>query len=155
MTATVTIQKLKGEPSGVRLAAHLERVVLGVSETGREVSTLIVDDVTEVDALTSAPKKESAVRSKRLLMAVIAGAIDDHGETILPTGGSGSVRAVAERHVRDLYFKRVAERADPDEDAKKLYDRQRNGLKRALKNALDTQSLFAVDHKGERFLWLP
>jgi hypothetical protein len=156
MVATVTIQKLKDEPSGVRLTAHLERVVLSVSKTGREVSTLIVDDVTEAEVLGSVPKKESTAKSARLLMAAIVEAIDDHGEIIRPSGSSGPpVRAVAERHVRDLYFKRIAEKAEPDEDAAKLYDRQRNGLKRALKNVIDSQALIATDNKGERFLWLP
>ena len=156
MVATVTIQKLKDEPSGVRLAAHLERVTLGISKTGREVSTLIVGDVSEADALAGAPKRESAAKSKRLLMAVIAEAIGEHGETIGAGGASRpSVRAVAERHVRDVYFKRVAEMAAPGEDAEKLRDRQRNGLKRALKSVIDSQALLATDHKGERFLWFP
>ena len=125
-------------------------------KTGREVSTLIVDEVTESETPVNQPKKESASKSQRLLMAAIAEAIDDHGEAVRPSGASGPiVRAVAERHVRDLYFKRVAEKADPDEDAEKLYDRQRNGLKRALKTVIDSQALVAIDHKGERFLWLP
>jgi hypothetical protein len=68
MSAVITIQKLKDEPSGVRLAAHLERVVLGVSKTGREVSTLIVDQVTQADKTqASETKAKSVPMSQRLL----------------------------------------------------------------------------------------
>jgi hypothetical protein len=156
LSATLTIQKLKDEPSGIRFVARLERFVLGVSKSGREVSTLIVDGVEEVGAQTSTTARARTPKSARLLMAAIAEALDSHGTDIRPFGDEGPiVRAVAERHVRDIYFKRVAEKEDPDEDPDKLYDRQRVSFKRAIKGRIDTQDLVAADYREERFLWPP
>jgi RecA/RadA recombinase len=66
-----------------------------------------------------------------------------------------TLRAVAEQHIRERYFARIAEKAEPDEDKQKLADKQRQGFKRAIKSALDARTLIAKDHKGERILWLP
>jgi hypothetical protein len=63
MSATLTIQKLKDEPAGVRFEAQMKRVILGISKTGREVSTLIVDEITDASAQTGNPK--SPVRGAR------------------------------------------------------------------------------------------
>jgi hypothetical protein len=56
MSATLTIQKLNDEPSGLRFGVQMTRVILGVSKTGREVSTLIVDEITDAGAQTGDPR---------------------------------------------------------------------------------------------------
>lgn len=157
MHATATIQKSKDETSGVRLTAHLERVVLGKSKTGREVSTLIVDDVVEAEATPAkaAPSKRIP-EGRRLLMDVVALALDEKGADLRPFGMAGpQVRAVADSHIRDRYFARIAEKAEPDEDEQRLYNRQLKAFNRSIKGAIDAKSLVAGDHKGERFIWQP
>ena len=47
MSAIVTIQKLKDEPSGLQFKAEMKSVTLGVSKTGRDVSTLVVELVVQ------------------------------------------------------------------------------------------------------------
>ena len=157
MRTTLTIQKLKDEEDGVCFEAFLSRVVVGIDKRGKEASTLIVDEVVEVEA--SAAKVAPAKRvpaSRRLLMDVVGLALDEKGADIRPFGLAGpQVRAVADSHIRERYFARVAEKAAPDEEEGKLYDRQLKGFNRSLKAAIDDRSLVAGDHQGERFVWQP
>jgi hypothetical protein len=136
----------------------MQPIALGTGKTGREISTLIIDEVTELtpQAKPQAPSASAIPKPLKLLFAVLEQALDDYGQEIQAFGTDGvKVRAVAERHVRKLYFERIAERAEKDEDPDKLADRQRTAFKRAVKSALDARLLIAGDHKGERFLWKP
>jgi hypothetical protein len=154
---TLTVQKLKDEEDGVCFEARLSRVVVGIDSNGKEASTLIVDEVVEAEMSPApAPRGKSVPKSQRLLMDVVALALDDKGLECWPLGQAGpKVRAVADCHIRDLYFARVAEKAAPDEDERKLYDRQLKAFNRALKAAIDAQSLVAGEHRGERLIWEP
>lgn len=157
MAATVTLQKLKDEPSGVRFAVRMDRVVLGVSATGREVSTLVVAEVIETETpVVRTPNPPRVSKPLRLLLSVIKDALDEKGTAIQSFGAKGpTVRAIAERFVRPRYFARIAETAEPDEDEDKLRDRQRIGFKRAVEAALKSEALIAEDHQGERYFWFP
>lgn len=156
LEATLTVIKLKDNSSDVRFTARLSRIVIGHDEDGEEISTLIVDGVDEAQLASSAPVAKSIPKSLRLLMDVVAEALSESGIEIQAFGASGpKVRAVAESHIRKRYFDRLAEQAEPDEDKGKLYDRQRQAFRRAIKSALDARNLVAEDKNGERFLWLP
>jgi hypothetical protein len=156
LAATLTLQKLKDDASDVRLSARMSRIVIGYDEDDEEISTLIVEAVVDADSPGSAPRSKSVPPSQRLLMAVVGDVLDEMGADFQPFGSTGpKVRAAAEQHIRERYFTRVAERADPDEDKEKLQDRQRQAFKRAIKAAIDAQSLVAADHRGERLIWLP
>ena len=67
--------------TGFRLTAHLERIVLGISRTGREVSTLIVE-VVETEAPAVSNPTKSIPRSRRLIMDMVLAAIEEAGEDI-------------------------------------------------------------------------
>ena len=156
LEATLTIIKLKDEASDGHFLARLGRVVLSRDEDGDEISTLIVESVEEVETAPRAPVTKSVPKSLRLLMDVVAQVLDEAGADIRAFGAAGpKVRAVAERHIRKLYFDRIAEKVDPDEDAEKLYDRQRVSFKRAIKSAIDAKLLVADECGGERVIWLP
>jgi hypothetical protein len=157
MRTTLTIQKLKDEEDGVCFEPFLSRVVVGIDKHGKEASTLIVDEVVEVDA--SAEKVASirdVPRTRRLLMDVIALALDEKGADIWPFGMAGpKVRAVADSHIRERYFARVAEKAAPNEEPRRLYERQFKAFNRSLKGAIDAKALIAGEHEGERYVWQP
>jgi hypothetical protein len=156
MSAILTVQKLKDEPSGLRLEAQMQRIVLGIGKTGREISTLIVDEVTELtpQATPQAPSAAAIPKTLRLLFAVLDQAIDDHGQEIQAFGTNGTkVRAVADSHVKKIYFDRIADKAEPDENPDKLTDRQRKNFKNNVEAALKREALIAQEHNGERFLW--
>ena len=61
LSVTMTIQKLKDDELRERFVAKLERVELGKTKTGREISTLIVDSVTQIE---NAPAVATGVNSK-------------------------------------------------------------------------------------------
>jgi hypothetical protein len=156
MEAKLTIQKLKDGASDIALTAHLSRIVLGHDCDGDEVSTLVVDDVVKADVVANGKARRFVSKSERLLVDAIVNVIDESGEEIQPYQTDPlKVRAVAERRIRKSYFDRVAEKADEDEDKKKVYDRNRKNFKNAVKRVLDARTVVAVDHNGERYVWLP
>jgi hypothetical protein len=151
------VQKLKDEEDGACFEAHLSRAVVGCDRNGKEASTLLVDDVVEAEATAKSAEPSKRVRpTHRLLMAVFALALDERGVECRPLGPTGpQVRAVADDDIRERYFARIAEKAAPDEDERRLYDRQLKSFNRSLKAAIDEQTLVAGDHNGERLIWEP
>src|SRR5271166_205211 len=83
-TATLTLQKLKDELSGIELVAHLKRVLIGFDRLGEEVSTLIVDKVVKAEAPKASPSKKTVPQSQKLLMTVINEAIKTKGKPFRP-----------------------------------------------------------------------
>jgi AAA domain len=156
LEAALTVVKLKDEASDVRFTARLSRVVLGHDQDGDEISTLIVDGVDETHKAPRVPTAKSIPPQQRLLMAVVVDAIDEAGEMFSPFGADGPrVRGVADSLVRARYYSRIAEQADPDEDRKKLAERQRKAFNNAVRDALKAERLFARERDGRRFIWLP
>jgi hypothetical protein len=155
--AALTLQKLKDDVCDVHLLAHLRRVVVGRDEDDEEISTLIVEAVEDAESPKSNAQPQSRVpSSSRLLMEVIAQAIEEVGETFRPFGKDGPlVRGVADDLVRDRYYDRIAEKADPNDDPKKLAARRRQAFGRALKAELDAKRLIAAEYGEKRFLWAP
>jgi hypothetical protein len=156
LEAVLTVVKLKDEASDVRFTARLSRVVLGHDQDGDEISTLIVDGVDEAQKAPRVLAAKSIPPQQRLLMAVVVDAIDEAGETFSPFGGDGPrVHGVADSLVRARYYSRIAEQADPDEDRKKLAERQRKAFNNAVRDAIKAERLFARERDGRRFIWLP
>ena len=156
MSATLTLQKLKDELSGLRLNMQMARIVLGVSTTGREVSTLIVDEITGATASTMRePKTATTPARQRLLIDIIARAIGESGEEIKPFADDQPVCAVPDEVVRDRYYTAIAEEAKPNDDPDQVAERQRKAFNRALKAMLDAKQLLACNIDRRRMLWLP
>ena len=155
LVASLTLQKLKDEASDARLLARLSRVVMGQDEDGDEISTLVVGNIEDAEPSALAPRKQSVPPAQRLLMAVAAEAIDEDGETMRPLADGPVVRAVADNIVRDRYYARIAEQAEPDEDKDRIAERRRRAFNRAIANAIKAQRIVAAEHKGRRVLWLP
>ncbi len=153
--ATLTLQKLKDELSGIQLVAHLKRVVIGFDRLGEEVSTLIVDKVVKEEAPKASPSKKTVPQSQKLLMTVINEAIKTKGKAFRLDPEGPEVCAVDDNHIRDPYFAAIAEQAEDDVDQAKLYDRQLKSFNRAVKSALDAQRIVAADRDGKRAIWLP
>src|ERR1700722_2930280 len=150
---TLTIQKLKDEEDGVCFEALLSRVVVGIDKHGKEASTLIVDEVVEVNSAAREAPSKRIPESRRLLIDVVALALDERGADIWPFGmAAPKGRAGADSHIREPYFPRIAEKAAPDEDEERLYQRQFKAFNRSLKTAIDAKTLIAGDHKGERWI---
>ncbi|HLH49879.1 MAG TPA: AAA family ATPase [Roseiarcus sp.] len=151
--AVLTIQKQKDDEDNVAFDVILDRVVVGTNRRGKVHSTLVVTEVSAADACapkTAKPKKTPA--SLRLLMDCVAEAIGESGKNHqIPNGPM--VCAVAEQKIRDVYRARIAERAESDEDAGKLFERQRKSFRRAIESALKTRALAAADQNGERIIW--
>jgi AAA domain len=156
LATTLWLDKLKDDERGGALTLHLGRIVLGHDEDGDEVSTLVVNSI-EAGAPEAPPGKVSSSipRGQKLLMEVIAQAIDEVGQDFPSFADGPTVRAVSEGSVRSRYYMRIAEQAEPDEDADKVEGRRRKAFSRALKGAIDAKVLVARGREGVRMLWLP
>ncbi|WP_424362964.1 helicase RepA family protein [Methylocystis parvus] len=151
----IKVTKQRDMEMGSELGFALLDVMLGVDQLGRAIKSAVVE-WNGLPTPKAAQSEKAVPRSQRLLMDVIAEAIGDAGESFKPFGTDGPlVRGVAERAVRERYFARIAENADPDEDAEKLFDRQRKSFKRSVEAILKAKALIAAERKGERFVWLP
>lgn len=156
IAATLTLQKLKDELSDVRLTARLSRVVVGYDQDGEEASTLIVDDVSDAGPLTARMQRGRIIPGSRLLLhEKLAQALAECGEEIRPFADGPKLRAVAEDQVRKLYYAALAEKAEADEAAYKLANRQRQAFSRAVNASLNAKEAIASDVGGRRMLWLP
>jgi hypothetical protein len=156
LAATLTLQKLKDDASDVRMLARLSRVVITQDEDGDEISTLVVDSIEDAEPAARAPRAKAVPPSQRLLMTVVAEAVDEAGEDFRQFGADGArVRCVADYAARDRYYARIAEQPVPGDDAKKLAARQRQAFNRAIADALKAQRLMAAERNGRRVLWLP
>lgn len=155
MSTSLTLQKLKDEESRLKFTARLSRVVIAQDEDGDDISTLVVDAIEEGSDGSAGVHVKTVARKQRLLMDVVAEAIEEAGCDFRAFGASGqAVRAVADDLVRKRYYARIAEQAAPDEDRKKLGERQRKHFNRAIADALDAKTLFARERDGTRLLWL-
>jgi len=155
LATTLTVKKLKDNPSGLSLTLHLSPIVIGQDQDGDDVSTLVVTRIEDGAGGVAAAKPKSIPRSQRLLMDVVFAAIDEAGEEFRPLADGPLVRGVSEDAIRRRYYIRVAEQAEPGEDKDKLADRRLKAFKRALKPTIDAKTLCACERNGERYVWLP
>ena len=159
LVTALTLVKLKDEEGGVGLTVRLGRIVIGEDEDGDEISTLIVTGIeTDAPKQATAGKAEASTsvpKSRRLLMEVVAQAIDDAGKDFSSFANGPVVRAVDDEAVRARYVTRIAEQAGPKESADKVHERGRKAFLRAVEAALKAKELIARAERGTRFLWLP
>lgn len=152
LATTLTLQKLKDDEDGVKLTARLSRIVIGRDKDGDDVSTLIAE-VSDGAEAQAAKASNSVPRSQRLLMDVVAAALEEAGGPF--SIGTTFVMAVTDEAIRTRYYTRVAEKAETGEDKNKLAERQRKTFNRSIKAAIDARTLCARERNGERYIWLP
>jgi AAA domain-containing protein len=154
-TATVTIQKMKDDASGLSLTVSLKRVVVTQDSKGREVTTLVVSHVVASTGLKIGRPSKRVSKHRLLLTEMVQLAVEEAGQDIHGIGNGPMVRAAKDEAVRTRYYIRVAEKADPGEDPKPLAERQRKSFNRAVEAAVVAKEVMARVEGGERFLWLP
>jgi AAA domain len=142
---------------GLQFLSRLKVVEIGTDQDGDPITSCVIEavDATEVPKAARAPLAKSIPAQQRLLMAVIAEAIDEAGEEFRSSVDGPIVRGVSDDRVRERYYGRIAEQAKPGEDRKKLADRQRQAFNTAMRAAVNAQHLCAKERNGERFIWLP
>jgi hypothetical protein len=154
LAATLTLQKLKDDASEVMMRARLSRIVIARDEDDDEISTLVVDAIEDADPAARTPREKTVPAAQRLLMTVVAEAIEEAGESFKPFGNAGPlVRAASDATVRERYYGRIAEQAEAGDSPEKLAERRKKAFARSVKSLVDAKLLVAAKHKGERFLW--
>jgi hypothetical protein len=156
LSSTITIEKNKDDAGGLTFSAALSRVVIDVDEeTGEEVSSLVVEDVTETETAGKTVRQSRIAPSLRLFIACIAEAIGNHGREIKPFADGPTVCAATENAAREIFYRRAPESRESEDDPKRRADRQRKAFQRGRSAALANQSMCATTINGECWLWLP
>ncbi len=155
----VEFQEAKDLRTGATFNCRLEEVEVYVDDDGDSVTSLVVHYDTEGAAqpeTQAADKKERSIpRGLRLLFDSINLALLAQGKDFQPYADGPTVKGVSDEVVRQIYYDRVAEDAMPDEEPEKLEARRQKAFGRAVKSALDAQSLAAIKRGNKRILWLP
>ncbi len=152
--SALKVTKQRDMEGGEAYGFKLTDVYIGSDPAGQPIRSAVVD-------WTDAPKAESATKikavpaSQRLLMDTIAASIDEAGEMFRPFADGPLVKVVADEIVRELYYARIAEQAEPGEDRKRLAARQRQSFNRSVADAIKAKRLIAATKDGARILWLP
>jgi hypothetical protein len=151
------LELAKDNEVGLQFFSRLKVVEIGTDQDGDPITSCVIEavDATEVPKAARAPVAKSIPAQQRLLMAVIAEAIDEAGEEFRSSMDGPIVRGVSDDRIRERYYGRIAEQAKPGEDRKKLADRQRQAFNTAMRAAIKAQQLCAKERNGERFIWLP
>jgi len=90
-----------------------------------------------------------------LLINTICLAIAEAGVRVQPFSDSPIISAAPETAVRSRYYARLAEQAEPGEDAQRLAERQRKAFNRSLSASIKAMRIIATNRDCERVLWLP
>jgi hypothetical protein len=146
---TLTVQKLKDEEDGVCFEARLSRVVVGHDKRGKEASTLIVDEVVEIEA---APQPEPGKRpdASTILRHELLSAYDRLADAVPASNGFNgkSVRKVSVDAIRDELRDRGFLELN---DAQEITSTARSRLSRAKTELLSKTVI--IERKG--LIWRP
>jgi archaellum biogenesis ATPase FlaH len=144
---TARIEKQKDGEDGLSFTFKLQKVTLGQDRKGRDVTTCLLSDVTD---LTRAERKTrtgpSVPASLRLWLSVFDEVLADVGKMSRPFPDGPEVRTADREAVRAAYFKR---RGDDTPEAKK------KSFNRGLNAVLDQKIVIATDGDKGVLLWRP
>jgi KaiC/GvpD/RAD55 family RecA-like ATPase len=150
-----TLTKQRDGELGFKIGFKLVDLVIGDDAAGNCVKSAVVEWEIGPMANPTHPNQKQPPRSLRMLIAVVRQAImESEDPPIRPFADGPLIKAVSNDVVRHRYYLRIAETAEPDEDPKKLADRQRNAFNNSVKAALKSEYLMACNYDGIRYLWL-
>ena len=146
--------KVKDGPDGVRFLLHLDVVDFGEDRYGDLVTTLAVRSAGQVDVK---PNTKAALvpAQERLLRDMVEQAMIDAGFECHPFADGPKLKVVSEDAIRERYYARLAEKADPDETPEAMAARQQKAFRRSLNSALKAKRLIAAIHAGSTVVWFP
>jgi hypothetical protein len=155
-TSALTLTKQRDGELGFQIGFELVDLIIGEDPNGLCIKSAVVEwNIGMAPAPATATKGKEAPRSLRMLISVVRHAImESESSPIRPFADGPLIKAVSDEIVRRRYYLRIAEKAEPDEDPKKLADRQRNAFNNAVKSALKSEDLMARDRDGVRYLWI-
>lgn len=138
---TLSLTKSRYRDTGWTTAFETVSVHIGDTDKGKPVFSAVVNPL----EMVKAKKERPFPPMQTLLIKSFHEAIGDYGiDWQIPNGGK--LRAVAECHVREIYYSRQAEK--PNET-------QRKNWNTSIKGLLDRTVLVAASNNdGERVLWL-
>jgi len=151
----MTLTKQRDGELGFQIGFDLVDIDIGQDPNGVWVKSAVVQWKIGPIAAQTAAKGKSIPRGLRMLMSVVQQAIMEcEDPPIRPFADGPLVKAVSDEIVRRRYYWRIAEKAEPGEDPKKLANRQRKNFNIAVAAALKSEDLMAWDGDETRFLWI-
>jgi hypothetical protein len=153
--SSLTLTKQRDGELGFQIGFELVDIVIGQDLNGLCVKSAVVEWKIGPMMAPASKKQKEPPRSLRMLISVVRQAItESESPPIRPFADGPLIKAVSDKIVRNRYYLRMAENAEPGEDPKKLADRQRQAFGDAVKAALKGEDLMACDRGGIRYLWI-
>lgn len=149
------VEKAKEAPSGINFDVALGVEAVCRDKDGDPVTTVIVEKAFEVEADARSAKKVTVPPQERLLREMVEQAMIDAGFECHPLPSGPKIKVVSEDAVRERYYARMAEKAEPGELPETVSERQRKAFRRSLNSALRAKRLIAATHAGETVIWHP
>lgn len=142
---TARIEKQKDGEDGLSFTFKLQKITLGQDRKGRDVTTCLLSDVTD---LTRAERKTrtgpSIPSSLRLFMDIFADVISEHGTDERPIADMPVVRCIGIEKLRTAFYRR---RGDESLNTK------RSAFNRALSAATAAKFILAAENDSGALLW--
>jgi len=154
-SGTIRATKQRDMECGAELGFVLVDETLGEDASGQTIKSAVVEWRAGAAPKNAERAAEPIPKSQRLLMEVVAQAIDEAGEPFHPFPDGPLVRAVSDEAVRERYYARIAEKPRPGDTPEKLAERQRKSFNLAIKANLDAKRILAGGKNGDRVLWCP
>jgi AAA domain-containing protein len=154
-TGAVSVTKQRDMESDFALGFQLCDISIGEDPNGVPIKSAIVEWKGGATKPSKAERDKPVPRSQRLLMSVIHEALDEAGQDMRPLQDGPIVRAVTADIVRDRFYIRIAEEAEPGEDQERLAERRRKAFSRAIDAEIKAKLLIAALFNGDRVIWLP
>jgi AAA domain len=155
LKASVIFRKVKDGDDNIAFDLGLEVIPFGLDEDGDPITTLAVVSAEQVDADAKPIKKAAVPAQERLLRDMVEQAMVDTGYECRPLPGGPKLKVVIEEAIRERYYARLAEKAEPGEAPELVTARQQKAFRRLLNSALKAKRLFAAIHAGQPVIWFP
>jgi hypothetical protein len=147
----VTVKHMRDGAEGTVVRSRAITVPLDPDQSGRERSSIVIvpDDAAERPRQPSQKGRPDAATPK--WHEALFAALNAHGEAFRTEDGI-RVRAVAEEHVREQFYRRFV---DGEEDKSKVGNSRRMAFKRAVERLVSSGTIGSQnDSKGRAMYWL-
>jgi hypothetical protein len=149
----LTLTKQRDMTGGFTIGFKLIDLGIGTEPGKSPIKSAVVEWQDAGGSKKAAKDKTKTVPpTMRLLMDVVNAAILESGQLIRPFHDEPPVKAVPDSAIRVRYYARVAEKAQPDDEPKRLSARQRKNFDNSVRAALNRQPIIAGEWNGDRWI---
>jgi hypothetical protein len=150
----IKVTKQRDMEGGLSVGFDLVDLEIGIDHHGAAIRSAVVEWTGQAGRPVRDKTEKNVPASHRMLVDAIKEAIAQAGQEIRPYADGPFVHASPDSAIRVRYYARLAEIPDEGGNSKALAERRRKSFNRSIKGILDRKIANAVEHKGDRWIWL-